>query len=608
MSGVDGLRIVRFGVLLAALASVAMSASASAAITYVNQDGAGATSLAGTIDTPTSEVTGGIFDESPLIVGSARPNGVADAAVGSFFPTDGGSFAILTNGDAAFADDPNTNVPDDTVTIDDKSLDLNGGTMTDGPKARGTSDYDASVLRVDLTAPPGANCLTFDVAFLSEEYADYIGQTFNDAFIAELDSSTWTTVGASTIQAPGNFAFDPAGNALSVNSTGSVSMTTASAAGTTYDGATPLLSASKQLAPGPHSLYLSIFDQGDQVVDSAAFVDNLRVGFVADPALNCVPGSRPVLYELDLDQAPEPTRVGTSHRVAATLTEVDGTPVSGEAIDFVVAGANPRTQSAVTDAAGVARLDYSGVATGVDAISACFDADNVAPCEVVGSATHRWTDGTPPETTITSGPDSVTTRDSTPTFEFVSSEPGSRFECRFDGGAFEPCATPLTRELGDGFHDFDVRAADQNGNLDPTPATRHFEIFTGKCAGQKIQIFVNPGQVLVKGTKRRDVILGSPERDVIKSGRGNDVVCDREGDDLLKGGPGNDKLRGGPGDDKILGQTGDDLLSGRSGNDTLLAGPGADFLNGNPGNDVLNGGPDADTCKGGSGQNKIVDC
>ena len=54
------------------------------------------------------------------------------------------------------------------------------------------------------------------------------------------------------------------------------------AAGTTYDGATPALTAATPLTPGMHSLYLSIFDQGDHVYDSAVFVDNLRVGRVGN--------------------------------------------------------------------------------------------------------------------------------------------------------------------------------------------------------------------------------------------------------------------------------------------------------------------------------------
>jgi hypothetical protein len=66
-------------------------------------------------------------------------------------------------------------------------------------------------------------------------------------------------------------------------------MTAADAIGTTYDGATPLLAASTPVTSGAHSLYLSIFDQGDDIYDSAVFLDNVR--FSLRPAGTCVAGA-----------------------------------------------------------------------------------------------------------------------------------------------------------------------------------------------------------------------------------------------------------------------------------------------------------------------------
>ena len=70
-------------------------------------------------------------------------------------------------------------------------------------------------------------------------------------------------------------------NEISINAAGAASMSEGEAAGTTYDGATPLLSASTPITSGAHSLYLSIFDQGDHIYDSAIFLDRLRLGTAA---------------------------------------------------------------------------------------------------------------------------------------------------------------------------------------------------------------------------------------------------------------------------------------------------------------------------------------
>ena len=87
-----------------------------------------------------------------------------------------------------------------------------------------------------------------------------------------------------------------------------------------------------------------------------------------------------------------------------------------------------------------------------------------------------------PNTTITSGP-SGSTNDSTPTFGFSSSESGSSFQCRFDSAAFAPCSGPgathtPSSALSQGTHTFEVRAADQAGNTDQTPASRSVTVDT----------------------------------------------------------------------------------------------------------------------------------
>ena len=208
---------------------------------------ANAGDLAAAIAADQSVVTGAAFDAVPP---SGTPNAVADSGTSlGGFPTDGSSYAIMTSGDANLADDPNDST--------------GSGADDGGPNVRGNTDFDVTILKIDLDVPAPANCLTIDFLFLSEEFPEFVGGSVNDAFVAELDNSTWTT-DFSAIVAPNNFAFDATGNVISVNT---ASMSVGEAAGTTYDGATPLLSASTPVAPGTHQLYLSIFDQGDHILD-----------------------------------------------------------------------------------------------------------------------------------------------------------------------------------------------------------------------------------------------------------------------------------------------------------------------------------------------------
>jgi hypothetical protein len=197
---------------------------------------------------------------------SALPPGAKPAAVSTTrlagFPRSGSSFAILSTGNAKLADDANAG-PD-------------SGSESGGPSIRGARDV--VIMRVDLRIPRNANCLSFNFRFLSEEYPEFVGDVYNDAFIAELDDSDWSASSKQdpTITAPRNFAVDRERNPIRINRAGVDTMRRSSARGTTYDGATRVLRASTPITPGSHRLYLSILDQGDRIYDSAVFLDNLR--------------------------------------------------------------------------------------------------------------------------------------------------------------------------------------------------------------------------------------------------------------------------------------------------------------------------------------------
>ena len=204
---------------------------------------------------------------------SSKPAAVSRTRLAGF-PTNGGSFGILSTGNARRADDPN-NAPDT-------------GSEARGPSIRGARDV--TIMRIDLNVPRGANCLSLDFRFLSEEFPEFVQDIFNDAFIAELGISDWDASGKEdpTITAERNFAQDTRGNPIRVNAVGAATTTAGRAKGTTYDGATRMLRASTPVKPGLRRLYLSIFDQGDRIFDSAVFLDNLRTS----RAQNCRTGVR----------------------------------------------------------------------------------------------------------------------------------------------------------------------------------------------------------------------------------------------------------------------------------------------------------------------------
>jgi hypothetical protein len=135
---------------------------------------------------------------------------------------------------------------------------------------------------------------------------------------------------------------------------------------------------------------------------------------------------------------------------------------------------------------------YTSLADGPHAfeVRAVNEAGNADPTPALATFS---VDTTPPETTITEGP-SGTIGTSSASFAFASSEPGS-FECRLDStgpGGWSPCTSSKSyTSLADGPHVFEVRATDELGNVDPTPAADSFVVYTGPplpVAGETVNL------------------------------------------------------------------------------------------------------------------------
>ena len=98
--------------------------------------------------------------------------------------------------------------------------------------------------------------------------------------------------------------------------------------------------------------------------------------------------------------------------------------------------------------------------------------------------TFTWfVDLTDPNTQLDAHPPSPD-NDTTPTFEFSGTDnhsaPGDLdFECNVDSGGWNPCSSPETLPtLGPGSHTFEVRAVDEAGNRDQSPASHTWTIDT----------------------------------------------------------------------------------------------------------------------------------
>ena len=201
--------------------------------------------------------------------------------------------------------------------------------------------------------------------------------------------------------------------------------------------------------------------------------------------------------------------VGNEATSAASATVQVDTAAPGVTLDDPganLAGAVTLSATAMDAASGIASVvfqrspadagtwttitgswDTTGVAEGLyDLRAIATDAAGNATTSAV--VEDRRVDNASPDTTIDTAP-ADPDNDATPTFVFSSTESGSTFQCRFDGGAWGGCASPLTTgALPDGARTFEVRAVDASANPDPTPASHAWVLDTIAPSGGSITV------------------------------------------------------------------------------------------------------------------------
>jgi uncharacterized repeat protein (TIGR01451 family) len=481
-----------------------------------------------TLQATAAQVASAISRDPAMVTGaeyvpraSANATAVYDTAL-TAFPTHGPTFGVLSSGDAANVDDPGTFA----------------STTNGGGNIRGNSDLDVTILRVDLSVPAGRNCLSIDFQFLSEEFPNFVGGSVNDAFVAELDTSNWTT-DDSEILAPNNFAFGPDGQVISINSTGVAGMTAANGAGTSFDGgpneggATQLLRASTPITPGSHSVYLSIFDQGDTIYDSAVFLDNLSLG--ATGAGGCQPGATlpPPVVSKTADSAS--TAQGGSNGYTITITNPNDVPVSLDTI---------------TDTLPQGFVYTAGSTTGAVTTNPVVDGQTLIWQEVEGPLVQIPSNGS---VSLHLG---VT----------VPSAPGEYLnEAGATASGFAIQSTGPTAP---------VTVTEPEPPPPPPPVDQPCDPITLEGTGAGEALVGTAGADGIRGLAGRDRIDGLGDDDELCGGPGGDYVYGRDGIDTLRGEEGNDRLYGGRGGDVLEGGPGHDAIIGGRGPDTILAADG----------------------------------
>ena len=309
-------------------------------------------------DLGTSPPTG-VYDDGPL----GLPDGI-----------------VLTSGTARNAEPPN----DNSGTTGYSSF---GGTALCQSIA-GVNTNDANTLVIQFTLAPGSDGIAFEWMFGSEEYPEYVG-SFNDSvgvFIRSDDGSGW---GPMT-----NIALDSGGNPVTINgpffSGPTVIVPDAQNPITEYDGSTPHITTSHQLASGPtvvHELTIVVCDALDTSLDSGVLIGGLRAcNGVCDAVQYC--GDGLVNGNEDCDDGNNDNGDGCSNTCKGPDTDGDGLSDFREGV-LGTDPANPDTDGdTVPDGLEVGGdvqqpLDWNSDGV-LDALDPCYPDENNTACDQDG--------------------------------------------------------------------------------------------------------------------------------------------------------------------------------------------------------------------------------
>jgi hypothetical protein len=188
----------------------------------------------------------------------------------------------------------------------------------------------------------------------------------------------------------------------------------------------------------------------------------------------------------DLAVASDTGRSSTDNITSATTPTFTGSAADGSTVEVLVDGVP--AGSAVAAGGTYSVVPTTALAPGRRTITArttnpAFPADPAAPQFLASGGLAITVDTTAEPITMGTGP-SNPTLDSTPTFNFSSSEAGATFECQLlpTNSAWAGCATGMTYDAqANGIYTFNVRSTDTAGNVS-APASYVWRIGSGAPA------------------------------------------------------------------------------------------------------------------------------
>jgi hypothetical protein len=234
--------------------------------------------------TPTLTVTNVLYGGKPS-------QAAAFDGLGSLAPFKGSSFAFLSTGVAGattsksldssvLSIQPGTDMWDPTAPFAEGAT--NGPCPGSTSGATATSTNDCAYLTFSFVAPSDAHSIAFDFNFMSTEYPEFVGLTFNDSFKVSMKSTTNNYA---------NIVYDSGNNPISINSVLFPQGSCTSLTGTGFQitsasstdpqhcdaGGTGHVTTHAPITPGETvTLTFEIYDAGDPAYDSAVMIDNFH--------------------------------------------------------------------------------------------------------------------------------------------------------------------------------------------------------------------------------------------------------------------------------------------------------------------------------------------